>query len=458
MKLEVVVLAAGKGTRMYSDIPKVLHPVGGRPMLGHVIDTARSLEPARIHVVVGYQAEQIREAFADDPDLNWVEQASQLGTGHAVQQAMPDIDDDSGVLVLYGDVPLVGQGTVKALVSRLDQASLAVLTLHTEQPRGLGRIIRDEEGRIAAIVEEKDASEEQRRIGEVNSGIIAARGERLRQWLNALDNDNAQGEYYLTDTVAMSRAEGEEVGALSTRDETEVQGINNRLQLALLERHWQRSMAEQLMLQGVTLSDPARLDVRGRFLPGRDNCVDVNVVIEGHVTTGDRVSIGPNVFLKDCEIDDDVTIQAHSHLEGARIRSGCTVGPFSRLRQGTVLDRQSRIGNFVETKNSVIGEGSKVNHLSYIGDTEMGREVNIGAGTITCNYDGANKHKTRIDEESFIGSNTAIVAPVQIGAHATVAAGSVVTDDVPEDNLAVARGRQKNIAGWKRPQPKKHQS
>lgn len=454
MNTDVIVLAAGKGTRMYSDQPKVLHTLGGKPMLSHVLDAAIAIDAETIHLVTGFQSDRVKSYYSTDPasaNIRWVEQTEQLGTGHAVMQAAPDIADSKTVLVLYGDVPLISAETLRKLLAQAQTSGIAVLTLVTQQPFGLGRIIRDERSRITAIVEEKDATEEQRRIQEINTGIMAFNAGRLKTWLSALNTDNAQGEYYLTDTVAIACEQGLTVSSLQTRDEAEVQGVNNRLQLAELERSYQLRLAKSLALQGATVRDLSRLDVRGTVEVGRDVCLDINVLLEGHNRIGDRVSIGPNVTIIDSDIGNDCVILANSHIEGATLGSGCSVGPFARLRPGTELASRAKIGNFVEVKKSVIGEGSKVNHLSYIGDANLAENVNIGAGTITCNYDGVNKHKTLISAGVFVGSNTALVAPVTIGRDATIGAGSVVTDDVPDEDLAVARGKQKNISGWKRP-------
>lgn len=454
MDIDVIVLAAGKGTRMYSDLPKVLHPLAGVPMLTHVLRAAGKLEPRNTFVVTGYQAEQVGAHYQDTVEfgsLKWVNQSEQLGTGHAVMQAMPQIDDHGLVLVLYGDVPLIKADTLQHLTTLASEHGIAVLTLVTPQPHGLGRIIRDEQGHVAAIVEEKDATPEQRHITEINSGIMAFQASALRNWLSQLTTQNAQGEYYLTDTVALANQDGLQVAALTIEDPTEVQGVNNRLQLAELERSVQLTQARELALRGTTVMDPARLDIRGTLEIGRDVCLDINVVFEGHNEIGNSVSIGPNVYIKNCKIGEHTQIQANSHLEGVVIADNCQVGPFARLRPGTDLRSKSKIGNFVETKKSVIGTGSKVNHLTYIGDAEIGTSVNVGAGTITCNYDGVNKYRTVIKDGVFIGSNTSLVAPVTVGQNATIGAGSVITSEVPEEQLAVARGRQKNISGWKRP-------
>lgn len=454
MNTDVIVLAAGKGTRMYSDQPKVLHTLGGKPMLSHVLDAATAIDAETIHLVTGFQSDQVKSYYSSDPvsaNIRWVEQTEQLGTGHAVMQAAPEIDDNKTVLVLYGDVPLISAETLRKLLSQAQTSGIAVLTLVTGQPFGLGRIIRDDRSRITAIVEEKDASDEQKQINEINTGIMAFNAGRLKQWLAALNTNNAQGEYYLTDTVAIACKQGLTVSSLQTRDEAEVQGVNHRLQLAELERTYQLRLAKDLALQGVTVRDLSRLDVRGTLDIGRDVCLDINVLLQGHNRIGNRVNIGPNVTLIDSDIGDDCVILANSHIEGAKIRDACSVGPFARLRPGTELASRAKIGNFVEVKKSVIGEGSKVNHLSYIGDATLAENVNIGAGTITCNYDGVNKHKTEISSGVFVGSNTALVAPVSIGRDATIGAGSVITRNVADEELAVARGKQNNISGWKRP-------
>lgn len=450
LPLEVIILAAGKGKRMYSDTPKVLHKVAGRPLLQHVVDTALDLQAKAVHIVVGHEAARIQQHFAGSP-VQWALQSEQLGTGHAVAQAMPQTAEDSMILVLYGDVPLIRPDTLRDLVSKAGPGALAILTLNSEDPTGLGRIIRDAAGNAVAIVEEKDATAQQKQIKETNSGILAVQAVHLRHWLGQLRNDNAQGEYYLTDIVALAVAQGLHVDALIVDDELEVLGVNNKVQLAQLERHCQRRIASQLLDSGVTLADPARIDVRGELHCGRDVEIDINSIFEGKVVLGNRVRIGPNVCIKNAVIGDDSVIHANSHIDGVSIASECAVGPFARLRQGTVLNTGSRIGNFVETKKAIIGHGSKVSHLSYVGDATLGRDVNIGAGTITCNYDGVNKFQTLIEDNVFVGSNTALVAPVKIGENATIGAGSTITGDVPGRHLAIARGRQRNIEGWKKP-------
>ena len=450
MNLHVVILAAGQGTRMRSKLPKVLHPVAGKPMLGHVIDCARSLSPTRIHVVIGHGAELVREQLAAE-DIHWVLQTEQLGTGHAVAQALPGTEGADQVLVLYGDVPLLRAETLAQLSSQAGAQALGMLTVALADPTGYGRILRNEAGEVQAIVEQKDASAEQLRIREGNTGIMALPGKHAARWLGSLSNQNAQGEYYLTDVVAMAVAEQIPVEVAHAVDEYEVLGANNRVQLAVLEAEYRRRQAERLMTEGVSLADPARIDVRGDVRVGRDISIDINVVLEGWVVIEDDVIIESNCVLRDCHIGAGSHIKAFSHIDGAELATGCDVGPYARLRPGTRLQAGAKIGNFVETKKADIGAGAKVNHLSYIGDAVVGPDVNIGAGTITCNYDGVNKHQTTIEEGAFIGTNTALVAPVTIGARATTAAGSTITTNVPADTLAVSRARQRNIEGWKRP-------
>ncbi len=450
MVLDIVILAAGQGTRMVSDLPKVLHPLAGRPLLGHVIDSARTLAPRSLNVVIGHGAAQVRSALADAP-VAWVLQEQQLGTGHAVQQVLPLLARDGTTLILYGDVPLVRESTLRELVAIANRGTLALLTVELDDPSGYGRILRDNDGRVAAIVEHKDASAEQRAVREVNTGIMALPNARLHEWLPTLGNRNAQGEYYLTDIIAMAAGTGVGVQPLPAADEQEVAGVNNREQLAVLERAWQARKARELQLAGVTLRDPARFDLRGHLRHGRDVTIDVNVIVEGEVELGDRVTIGANCVLRNTRIGAGATVHPNSLLEDADVGPGCSVGPFARLRPGTRMAEGARIGNFVETKQATIGAHSKINHLSYVGDAELGEHVNVGAGTITCNYDGVNKHRTTIGDGAFIGSNTSLVAPVEVGRDATVGAGSVVTSAVPDEALAVARGRQRNISGWQRP-------
>jgi bifunctional UDP-N-acetylglucosamine pyrophosphorylase / glucosamine-1-phosphate N-acetyltransferase len=451
MELEVIVLAAGKGTRMYSDIPKVLHRIGGKSMLAHVVDAAAKLKATKTHLVTGYQGDLVRQSFAADSTLNWVEQAEQLGTGHAVMQVLPHLQKNSTVLILYGDVPLLKTGTLLLLLEKTRNAAVAVLTLITETPHGQGRIVRDANGSATAIVEEKDADAEQQKISEINSGIIAVSAAHLSRWLARLTTGNAQGEYYLTDIIALAHSDGEAIETLVIEDSFQVQGVNNRLQLAELERHYQIERAKNIALQGVTLADPQRLDIRGEPEFGKDVEIDINVILEGKVKVGNRVKIGANVIIRNSTIGDGSTILPNSIVEDAQIKSDCSVGPFARIRPGTILEDKAKIGNFVETKKALIGKGSKVSHLSYIGDATLGENVNVGAGTITCNYDGVNKFQTEISDGVFVGSNTALVAPVKIGEQATIAAGSTITGNVPAKSLAVARGRQRNIEGWQRP-------
>ncbi|MFC3608140.1 bifunctional UDP-N-acetylglucosamine diphosphorylase/glucosamine-1-phosphate N-acetyltransferase GlmU [Stutzerimonas tarimensis] len=449
MSLDIVILAAGQGTRMRSALPKVLHPIAGQSMLGHVIETARQLQPGGIHVVIGHGAEQVRSRLAAE-DVNFVLQAEQLGTGHAVAQALPALGAER-VLILYGDVPLIEAATLERLLLKVEDRQLALLTVELADPTGYGRIIRDAKGEVQAIVEHKDATPAQRAVREGNTGILAVPAGRLADWLGRLGNDNAQGEYYLTDVIAMAVADGLRVATEQPAEEMEVQGANDRIQLAQLERHYQQRVARQLMAQGVTLRDPSRLDVRGQVEAGRDVMIDINVILEGRVVIEDGVEIGPHCVIKDSNLRRGAKVKASSHLDGAELGEGADCGPFARLRPGAVLKAGAHVGNFVEVKNAELGEGAKAGHLSYLGDALIGARTNIGAGTITCNYDGANKHRTVMGEDVFIGSNSALVAPVTLGDGATTAAGSTVTLDVPAGNLAVARGRQRNIEGWQRP-------
>jgi len=454
MDLSIIVLAAGQGTRMRSDLPKVLHPLGGQPLLAHALDTAHRLEASVIHTVIGHGADRVRQAF-DRPDVHWVIQERQLGTGHAVAQVLPDVPDSHTVLVMYGDVPLITPATLKPLLDIAAGDRLAVLTAVLDNPAGYGRILQDLDGGIRGIVEEKDASDEQRCIGEINSGFLAAPAARLRAWVGALDNRNAQGEFYLTDVVALAVRDGVPVRAVRAADPHEILGVNDRVQLAALERCFQQRQARDCLQAGVTLIDPARFDLRGRLTAGHDVVIDVNVVLEGVIRLGNRVTIGPNVVLRDTTVGDDVAILANCVIEDATIGAGARIGPFARIRPETVLAAGSHIGNFVEIKKSQVGAGSKVNHLSYIGDTSVGRNVNIGAGTITCNYDGANKHRTVIGDDVFIGSDTQLVAPVEIGDGATIGAGSTITRNAPAGELTLSRAPQQTRPGWKRPVKKR---
>lgn len=453
MSLDIVILAAGQGTRMRSSLPKVLHPVAGTSMLGHVIETARQLEPQGIHVVIGHGAEKVRERLQAE-DLNFVVQPEQLGTGHAVAQALPSLSA-SRVLILYGDVPLIEAQTLQRLLQQVTAEQLALLTVELADPTGYGRILRDAHGQVTAIVEHKDATPEQRAVREGNTGILAVPGERLGDWLGRLSNSNAQGEYYLTDVIAMAVSDGLRVATEQPLDAMEVQGANDRAQLAELERHFQKRAAQRLMSQGVTLLDPARFDLRGQATVGRDVTIDINVILEGHVVIEDGVSIGPNCVIRDSTLRKGAVVKANSHLEGAEVGEGADCGPFARLRPGAVLEARAHVGNFVEVKNARLGEGAKAGHLSYLGDANIGARSNIGAGTITCNYDGANKWRTELGEDVFIGSNSALVAPVKLGDGATTGAGSTITRDVPAHTLALGRARQALIEGWSRPQKQK---
>jgi bifunctional UDP-N-acetylglucosamine pyrophosphorylase/glucosamine-1-phosphate N-acetyltransferase len=448
--LEAIVLAAGKGTRMKSNLPKVMHPLAGKPFLQHVLETTRSLAPANIHLVLGHGADVV-QASLNLAEVNVVPQEQQLGTGHAVMQVLPHLADDSVVLILYGDVPLISRETLEKLASVANRKALGLLTVRLPDPTGYGRVLRDQQGNISAIVEQKDASPEQLTINEVNTGFISVHAAFLRDCLPKLSNQNAQGEYYLTDIIAMAKAAGLDVVALETRHLYEVQGVNNRQQQAELERLFQQHQAQKLMEQGLTLLDPARFDCRGDLQIGADCIVDINCVFEGRVVLGNNVRIGPNCLIKDAVIGDDVEIEANSVIDDAKIGPECHIGPFARVRPGSQFAKGAKVGNFVETKKAVVGEGSKINHLSYVGDAELGANVNVGAGTITCNYDGVNKHKTRIGNDVFVGSNTALVAPVEIADGATVAAGSTITLNVKTNQLAVARERQRNVDGWQRP-------
>ncbi|VAW96221.1 N-acetylglucosamine-1-phosphate uridyltransferase / Glucosamine-1-phosphate N-acetyltransferase [hydrothermal vent metagenome] len=453
-QVSVIILAAGQGTRMKSKMPKVLHPIGGKPLLAHVINTAKDLHAQQTVVVYGHGGELVKDTLSDEP-VTWVEQKEQLGTGHAVDQATPKINDDHIILVLYGDVPLIKASTLSELISKTAGNALAILTVVLDEPQGYGRIVRDTSGAIQRIVEQKDASEGELTINEINTGILAVQGKLLKSWLSKLENNNAQGEYYLTDIIAMAVADGVTVNAAQPAGEDEVLGVNSRSQLAYLERSYQRDQAELLMAQGVTVIDPSRLEVRGAVKTGKDVTLDVNVVLEGHVEIADDVYIGPNCIIRDSVIGAGVQIQAMCVIDNAMVGEKCLIGPYSRLRPGAELKGGNHIGNFVEVKNSVIGQGSKVNHLTYIGDTDMGAGVNIGAGTITANYDGANKHRTAIGDNASTGSNSVLVAPVCLGEKATLGAGTVLTKDAPNGKLTVARTRQITIDGWHRPVKKK---
>ncbi len=453
MKLGIAILAAGRGTRMNSCRPKVLHPLAGKPLLGHVLDTAQALAPARICVIYGHHGAQVRKAFEGRP-CNWILQEQQQGTGHALLQAKEALAELDRVLVLFGDVPLIRTDTLSRLLTEAADADLGLLTVQLEDPTGYGRILRDEAGRVRGIVEQGDADARELAIREVNTGILVARGAKLWNWLNRIGQDNAQGEYYLTDIVALAAAEGVSIATTQPRVPEEVLGVNDRLQLAKLERWFQYQQAEALLRQGVSLLDPHRIDIRGVLRVGRDVTLDINCLIEGEVQLGDGVSVGPNCCLKNCIIGAHTEILAHSVIEGARIGESVRIGPFARIRPQTVLSDRVRVGNFVEVKQSHIGRESKLNHLSYVGDARIGNAVNLGAGTITCNYDGVQKHRTEIGDRAFIGSNTALVAPVQIGEDATIGAGSVIVRTAPPGKLTLARSRQHTIDHWTRPKKK----
>jgi bifunctional UDP-N-acetylglucosamine pyrophosphorylase/glucosamine-1-phosphate N-acetyltransferase len=450
MSISVVILAAGQGTRMRSALPKVLHKLGGVPLLQHVIRTARQLNPDGIHVVYGHGGEQVREVLAGE-NVDWVLQDRQLGTGHAVELAMSRVSDADTVLVLYGDVPLIRAATLSGLIEKARHDALAVLTAVLDEPHGYGRMLRDSSGKLVGIVEQKDASAAQLEIREINTGFLAAPAERLRRWLGQLDNNNAKREYYLTDVVALAAAERVAIETASPSNSFEILGVNDRAQLSVLERVYQRDQAHRLMRKGVTVADPARLDVRGELQVGHDCEIDVNVVFEGEVRLGDRVRVGPNCVIRNTHIGDDVEILPNCVIEDCITGSGSRIGPFARIRPETELGERVRIGNFVEIKKSRIAAGSKINHLSYIGDTHMGSGVNVGAGTIVCNYDGANKHLTEIGNDVFIGSDTQLVAPVKVGDGATIGAGSTITREVPPGELTLSRAPQQTRPGWKRP-------
>ncbi len=451
--LAVVILAAGQGKRMKSALPKVLQPLAGRPLLQHVIATARALEPASIHVVYGHGGERVREALRDEP-VSWVLQAEQLGTGHAMQRVAPHLTDDERVLVLYGDVPLIRAETLRALLERAGPRTLALLTVSLDDPTGYGRIVRDPRGRVRRIIEQRDAGRRELAIRECNTGVLAAPAGPLKRWLARLERGNAQGEYYLTDVIAMAVAERFTVEPLVAPTAAEVLGVNDKAQLAEVEAVHRASAARDLMLAGVTIADPARLDVRGTVTHGTDVFLDVNVVLEGRVRLGDRVRIGAGCVVRDSEIGDDTVVHAHCVIDRAIIGPSCHIGPFARFRPTSTLARGVHIGNFVEVKNSQMGADSKANHLSYVGDAHVGSRVNIGAGTIVANYDGANKHRTTIEDDAHTGSNSVLVAPIVVGAGATVAAGSTVSREVPPGKLTIARARQVTVEGWQRPKKK----
>jgi bifunctional UDP-N-acetylglucosamine pyrophosphorylase/glucosamine-1-phosphate N-acetyltransferase len=450
MHLGALILAAGEGTRMRSRLPKVLHKLAGKPLLSHVIETARTINPDEISVIYGHGGEEVLTQLAAD-DLNWVEQQERLGTGHAVIQALPQLQSADQVLILYGDVPLISGPTLVSLLSCLRSSDLALLTVDLEDPAGYGRILRDRDDRIVRIVEQKDASARELEISEINTGIMAVNRPKLEEWLSRIDNNNAQKEYYLTDIIALAVQDGVNIQAVHPHSEEEVMGVNDRKQLAYLERYYHRAKADELMQCGVTLADPNRIDIRGDLKTGQDVFIDCNVIIEGSVSLGDGVSVGPNVLLKNCSIGAESQIYANSVLEDATLGSECRIGPFARIRPESQIANQVHIGNFVEIKKSQVADGSKINHLSYVGDTDVGSKVNIGAGTITCNYDGANKHRTVIGDRAFIGSDTQLIAPVTVGSGATIGAGSTITKDAPAEQLTLSRGKQISLEGWERP-------
>ncbi len=453
MPLNIVILAAGQGTRMKSDLPKVLQPLAGRPMLEHVLERCSGLGAGSVRVVYGYGGDLVPQALADWP-VEWILQEQQLGTGHAVGQAMPGIADKGLVLVLYGDVPLIRESTLDELLEKAGSGSLALLSVILTDPTGYGRVIRNDRGQVQKIVEQKEARETELKVCEVNTGILACPAERLRDWLGKLGNDNSQGEYYLTDVIAMAVADQYPVDVLIAPGEIEVMGVNDKRQLAEMESANRAEKAAGLMRAGVTLLDPARVDVRGKLSCGRDVVIDINAIFEGDVELGDGVHIGPNVIVRNSKLGAGCTVHANTVIEDAEIGKFCELGPFARVRPGTVLEATVKLGNFVEVKKSHIGKGSKVNHLSYIGDTEIGERVNIGAGLITCNYDGANKFKTTIEDDVFIGSGVELVAPVTVEKGATIGAGSTISESAPANELTVARSRQTTVEGWKNPRKK----
>ncbi|EFV94202.1 bifunctional UDP-N-acetylglucosamine diphosphorylase/glucosamine-1-phosphate N-acetyltransferase GlmU [Lautropia mirabilis ATCC 51599] len=452
--MNIVILAAGMGKRMNSDLPKVLHPLAGKSLLGHVVDTARTLDPQRLVVVYGHGGEQVQAAFAGQTDVQWALQSPQLGTGHAVAQAVPMLVDDVPTLILYGDVPLVKASTLQRLAEAAQGGKLALLSQHVADPTGYGRVVRDAAGNVSRIVEQKDADAETLKINEVNTGILVCPTGPLKRWLTALKNDNAQGEYYLTDVIAAAVADGTGVVTAHPDAEWETLGVNSKTQLAFLERRHQRNLADRLTDSGVMLADPDRIDIRGTLECGRDVFIDVGCVFEGTVRLGKGVKIGPNCVLKDCTLADGTQVQAMSVIDSAEVGAQGRIGPFARLRPGTKLGEDSHIGNFVELKNASTGTGSKINHLSYVGDAEIGSRVNIGAGTITCNYDGVNKHKTIIEDDVFVGSDSQLVAPVTVRRGATLAAGTTLTREAPADSLTLSRVPQTTKSEWKRPQRK----
>ncbi|OUS15570.1 UDP-N-acetylglucosamine diphosphorylase/glucosamine-1-phosphate N-acetyltransferase [Gammaproteobacteria bacterium 50_400_T64] len=452
MLLDVLVLAAGKGTRMRSELPKVLHVLAGKPLLAHVFNSVEALDGAAINVIVGHGKEQIQKTFAGQR-FNWIEQTSQLGTAHAVQQAIPHLREGAKVLIVYGDVPLIKNATLKKMIAGVNDDAMALLTVDLENPRGYGRILRNQAGDVTGIIEQKDAAPEQLKITEVNTGVMAMTAVDLKTWLPKINNNNAQKEYYLTDVIGLARAAGREINTYAPEAVEEVEGVNSRAQLVTLERYYQQQIANKLLDSGVTVIDPSRFDSRGELNTGTDVVIDINCIFEGTNHIGSGVVIGPNCVIKDATIGDNVTIKANTVIEGpVTLGDDVQVGPFARLRPHTALGQGAKVGNFVETKKADIGPGSKISHLSYVGDAKLGSDVNVGAGTITCNYDGVNKHLTEIDDGAFIGSNTSLVAPVVVGKNATVGAGSTINRNVPDESLAIARGKQRVVDTWKRPE------
>jgi bifunctional UDP-N-acetylglucosamine pyrophosphorylase/glucosamine-1-phosphate N-acetyltransferase len=452
-KVNFVILAAGKGTRMRSSLPKVLHKLSGRSMLGHVVAAVESLGKAKKIIVTGHGAEQVEQQFKS-PTTIFTQQKEQLGTGHAVHMAVPELCSDALVIVLYGDVPLIRPVTIQKILAVVTESTMGLLTINLDQPTGYGRIVRNTKGEITGIIEQKDASAEQLKITEVNTGVLALQSSQLRDWLPKITNNNAQGEYYLTDLVSIAREAGVEIVSVNPESATEVEGVNNRVQLSQLERAHQRQLAEILMESGTSLADPARFDQRGDLSAGTDNFIDINCVFNGSVTIGSNVSIGANCQISDSTIGDGVSILPNTIIESSVVGDRAVVGPFARLRPGTRMESDTKVGNFVETKKTLVGKGSKINHLSYVGDAQLGENVNIGAGTITCNYDGVSKHKTDLGDGVFVGSNSTLVAPIKVDKGGFIAAGSTVTTEVPSDSLAVGRAKQRNIKGWRRPTKK----
>jgi bifunctional UDP-N-acetylglucosamine pyrophosphorylase/glucosamine-1-phosphate N-acetyltransferase len=452
-KINFVILAAGKGTRMRSALPKVLHKLSGRTMLGHVVAVVESLGEAKKIIVTGHGAEQVEQQFKS-PTTIFTQQKEQLGTGHAVHMAVPELCSDALVIVLYGDVPLIRPVTIQKILAVVTESTMGLLTINLDQPTGYGRIVRNTKGEITEIIEQQDASAEQLKITEVNTGVLALQSSQLRDWLPKITNNNAQGEYYLTDLVSIAREAGVEIVSVNPESATEVEGVNNRVQLSQLERAHQRQLAEILMESGTSLADPARFDQRGDLSAGTDNFIDINCVFNGSVTIGSNVSIGANCQISDSTIGDGVSILPNTIIESSVVGDRAVVGPFARLRPGTRMESDTKVGNFVETKKTLVGKGSKINHLSYVGDAQLGENVNIGAGTITCNYDGVSKHKTDLGDGVFVGSNSTLVAPIKVDKGGFIAAGSTVTTEVPSDSLAVGRAKQRNIKGWRRPTKK----